>query len=481
MIAGSEETVAPGTELSPPGRRRPGGMHGGARSLAMLIAMLLVACFARVGAAQQAGTPLPGAPPPGAPDRPAVAAPPPGERPRFEISLLTMSPGRELFTAYGHTAIPVRPPTDPRQDWTYDYGTYDASDPDAPLQFMRGKLPYWVSVDRTADVLRWYGRAFSGITEQVLDLEPAQAEALAARLAENALPENREYAYHHFRDNCATKPRDLLDEAFGGALRRATAQAPSGATLRLLIDRSMAWAPYFRWPVYGLLNGRIDEPISRWEAMFLPAFLRDEVEALRVERPGRGQVPVVRERRIVVGEEWPARLPDPSPWAGLVTCLGLALLSSVLLVLRRRLPRLARVAQGLWLALWGLAAGGYGTLIAVTWAVSPYPETKWNGNLLLIHPLLLLLVPCGLLLAAGRESGRRWTIRLLLLALPGIAVAVLLDGLGLVTQHLIGFALAAACVALPALLGITLTGTLEPETGTEAAPVARVQEKGVRP
>ncbi|MBM4318426.1 MAG: DUF4105 domain-containing protein, partial [Deltaproteobacteria bacterium] len=361
------------------------------------------------------------------------------------------------FTAFGHTAIRVRALDGPRLDITYDYGTYNASDPDAPLKFMQGKLPYWLSVGPTTDVVSWYGRAFSGITEQVLELQPEQAQMLAARLADNARPEKREYAYHHFRDNCATRPRDLLDEALGGALQRATIQAPSGATYRLLIDRSMSWAPYFRWPVYGLLNGLIDLPISRWEQMFLPAYLRDELQELRVERDGAGPLPVVRARRIIVGEDRPARQPDPTPWVGLVVCLGLAALCATPALLLR-LPRLARVAQGLGLALWGLAAGGYGTLLAVAWAISPYPETKDNGNMLIFHPLLLLLVPAGLLVVAGKRIGRRLGEPLLLVALLGLLLAALLDLSGATPQQLFGFSLAGASVTIPSWLGLRRVG-----------------------
>ncbi len=46
----------------------------------------------------------------------------------MEISLLTCSPGNELYSLFGHTAIRIR---DARRgmDIVYNYGTFDDSDP----------------------------------------------------------------------------------------------------------------------------------------------------------------------------------------------------------------------------------------------------------------------------------------------------------------------------------------------------------------
>jgi hypothetical protein len=44
---------------------------------------------------------------------------------------------------------------------------------------------------------------------------------LANSLRENARPENREYLYDYFRDNCSTRVRDAVDRAVGGRVRQA--------------------------------------------------------------------------------------------------------------------------------------------------------------------------------------------------------------------------------------------------------------------
>ena len=53
---------------------------------------------------------------------------------------------------------------------------------------------------------------------RTLDLDEKQTLEIKRRLEENALPENRVYAYRHYLDNCCTRIRDLLDDVLDGAI-----------------------------------------------------------------------------------------------------------------------------------------------------------------------------------------------------------------------------------------------------------------------
>ena len=48
-----------------------------------------------------------------------------------------------------------------------------------------------------------------------VDLTPEEAMHVAKSLGTNVLPENRMYRYHHYNDNCSTRPRDIIDAAIG--------------------------------------------------------------------------------------------------------------------------------------------------------------------------------------------------------------------------------------------------------------------------
>ena len=75
---------------------------------------------------------------------------------------------------------------------------------------------------------------------QALNLTPAQKRELQEFLEWNAQPENREYRYDYYRDNCSTRVRDVLDRVLGGRLRAATEGVPTGTTFRWHTDRLIA-------------------------------------------------------------------------------------------------------------------------------------------------------------------------------------------------------------------------------------------------
>ena len=103
----------------------------------------------------------------------------------------------------------------------------------ARMDVVRGRAKFWVSVSDWVSFMIAFQSQDRSIYRQVLPLSEEQVANLAEALALGALPENREYIYSHFLDNCATRPRDLIDGAAHGhsAARRSRASAPI-ATMR---------------------------------------------------------------------------------------------------------------------------------------------------------------------------------------------------------------------------------------------------------
>ena len=132
------------------------------------------------------------------------------------IGVLTMGPGDIFWERFGHDAIVVEDPNTGSQT-SYNFGYFDLAEPGFVGRFIRGEMQYMLVALPLQDDLQQYRDNGRGVSVQWLDLEPAQATALAAALAENARPENARYRYDYFRDNCATRVRDALDRALGGA------------------------------------------------------------------------------------------------------------------------------------------------------------------------------------------------------------------------------------------------------------------------
>jgi len=134
---------------------------------------------------------------------------------RLRISLLTCSPGDELYSLFGHSAIRVID-SNSVSDIVYNYGTFNFDDKGFYLKFIRGKLLYYISTENFNDADGYWGfkslyqQTNRGITEQVLDLSAAEKINLRKSLNENLQEANKYYKYDFFLDNCTTRLRDLI-------------------------------------------------------------------------------------------------------------------------------------------------------------------------------------------------------------------------------------------------------------------------------
>ena len=130
-------------------------------------------------------------------------------------SVLTCGPGDDFYTTFGHSAIRIQD-TANGIDLVYNYGTFDFNTPHFYWMFMRGQLDYMLgrsSYEEFMEEYDFYGRA---VWEQQLTMEWQQVANLYLLLETNYLPEYRHYRYDFFRDNCATRVRDVIYSAWGG-------------------------------------------------------------------------------------------------------------------------------------------------------------------------------------------------------------------------------------------------------------------------
>jgi len=376
------------------------------------------------------------------------------EASRHTVYLVTMYPGEALFTGFGHIAFRIVD-AETGDDDVFDYGTYEYEDPLLPWKFLVGTLPYYCSHTTFQAMTTWYSQDFAGILVQQLDLTDEQTEKLVSKVNHDCLPENAAYAYHHFHNNCATKLRDILDELLEGELGRATKGKLAGRSLRDLIDASLAkWEfSVTRWLVFGLLNWEIDRPADRWQQMFLPWYLSKELDGL-VQPARAGRPPLVVKRELVLGRESPAP-PAPAPWFGVIFLVFLGILSLLPLAFSRSSERRGRKVAGTIVLATGTLGGFYGSLLAFSSAVSPYPETMTTLSLLCFHPLHLLLAAAGIAIIRNR---RRWVRPTSYYFMAGALLSALFLALniaGVIPQRIWHYAL--ACLVLSAGLSFTLS------------------------
>ena len=214
----------------------------------------------------------------------------------IRISLLTCTPGTELYSTFGHSAFRVVDSTD-NADLVFNYGTFDFYDPKFYNKFVKGKLLYFVSIDSLPSFLAEYDYYKRGITEQVINISCKDKQKLLAALFENAKEENKYYRYDFNYDNCTTRLRDMLEKAVQQQLETKNILPKPGTTFRNLIHVYLDRGGQ-QWSKLGidmLLGNPMDKKVTNREAMFLPDYLLMAFDSSELN----GQ-PVVQEKKILL-------------------------------------------------------------------------------------------------------------------------------------------------------------------------------------
>ena len=101
-------------------------------------------------------------------------------------------------------------------DWVFNYGIFNFGAPNFIFRFALGQTDYilgGMNYDRFAAEYIFDERS---VWQQTLNLTPEEKQKLLALLIENSRPENQVYRYNFFYDNCATRPRDKIEESIQG-------------------------------------------------------------------------------------------------------------------------------------------------------------------------------------------------------------------------------------------------------------------------
>jgi hypothetical protein len=351
---------------------------------------------------------------------PAPTAAAPDDDP-LTVEVLTMGPGDHPFTRFGHNAIRIR---DQRTgaDVVYNFGTFAFSSPKLIVDFLQRRLKYWLSQSTMASTAWVYQHENRTIESQELVLAPAQKRELWRRLELNARPENREYRYDYFADNCSTRVRDALDGVLGGRVRLA-AVGQGAMSLRAHALRMAADDIPFYVALLIVLGPSADRPIDEWAEAFLPEMLQRTLRGVDIGDAAAPSRRLVRAERVLFqADRPPPRREAPSR---LPAFLGIGLLAGGLLVVLgragvRRKP--LRFLFGVLVAVVGVATGFIGCFLTWAWAFTPHAVVYRNENVLLFAPFAVALGVFGVGTAIGRGPAARKTYLLAACAL-GMAIA----------------------------------------------------------
>ena len=202
----------------------------------------------------------------------------------LRISLITCTPGAELYSVFGHNALRIVDSA-AGTDIAYNFGTFNFDDPYFYTKFVRGKLMYFLSQENFNDFLYAYQYFKRGVSEQVLNLTDAEKKAIQNALFENLAEENRYYKYDFFYDNCSTRLRDIIFKTKTVNAFDPPSFTSKGLTFRdhlhtYLNRAKMEWT---RLGIDLIIGTEADQEMSISNSMFLPEFLKQGTSVTLVD------------------------------------------------------------------------------------------------------------------------------------------------------------------------------------------------------
>lgn len=304
-------------------------------------------------------------------------------------SVITCGPGDDFYTTFGHSAIRICD-TAKGIDLVYNYGTFDFNTPHFYWKFMRGQLDYMLGRTTFDNFMVEYLTEGREVREQRLTMEPRQVCNLFVLLETNYLPEYRHYRYDFFRDNCATRIRDMVYAAWGGdtLLMRKTEPMSYRRLVTGTLKGTLEW---WRLGIDLLFGLPADHVCDANERMFWPLELEAEFAeccpadvwvAPYIVEPSQQLIP---ERRDPLSRSFPP-----------VVVFVLVFVAVALMTWKCRWPRWAdRVLFVL--------AGLVGLFLLFMWFGTDHYCTEWNLNVLWASPLLILI-------AIRLERSPKWAL-----------------------------------------------------------------------
>lgn len=304
---------------------------------------------------------------------------------RVEISLLTCSPGTEVWSLYGHTAIRVQDRR-AQEDLVVNYGIFNFNQDYFILRFVFGLTDYEMGIVPYQIFLQDYASQGRSIVQQRLHLMPEEKASIVQALTENYRPENRVYRYNYFYDNCTTRARDMLVNHLVGKVKYDV-DTKATSSYREMIHQ---WTEQHRWARFGndlLLGVGADQDIDFAQQQFLPNNLQTDFGYARVVQPnGSSYALVDSTSEILRANPANAKLQE-SLWDHLSPRLLFFLVALLVLFvtafefIRRKTFWILDVAL---LVLDGLAG-----FILLAMIFSQHPTVSFNLQMLLLNPLSL--------------------------------------------------------------------------------------------
>lgn len=326
----------------------------------------------------------------------------------LRVSLLTCSPGKEIFELYGHTALRVTNLTkesdltqnNRTNDLVFNFGVFSFNQPYFIARFIKGDTDYTMDAVPFDVFLKSYFRDGRHVEEQILNLNQAESHRLLQALMNLWTQENWSYRYNFFKDNCTTRARDIIEQAMDGHIVYAPSDKNKAISYRSIVHEYTADSP---WDEIGqdiLLGAEADEPIDGRAQQFVPYHLKKAFSKANIQRTDGTCLPLVQQELQHVSDT--AAVPAARHISPTVIAIIWLLITAGIVALRWK----KKDTGYLWFydALPLLLQGCMGVIIAYLFLFSSHPTVNSNWLLIIFNPIPLLYLPVALTKAKKRKK-----------------------------------------------------------------------------
>lgn len=257
------------------------------------------------------------------------------------ISLITCHAGSVMYELCGHSAIRIQ---DGINDIAVNYGLFEFQAENFVLKFLKGETDYRVGAYPFDVFMHHYLKENRQVIEQHLNLTPQQAQKVIFLLYENLRPENAIYRYNYVKNNCATKPIDIIEKAINDTICFSDPKI-DGAKNWTYRDEMRYFHKNYLWYQFGIdlaLGSGVDYHLSTREKMFAPEALESMMRGATITDSLGNKIPLVTGETII-NNGTPAQLsPTPiiiSPSMIFYILLGITLVITIRDIKKRQVTK----------------------------------------------------------------------------------------------------------------------------------------------
>ncbi len=312
----------------------------------------------------------------------------PTQNDSIQWSVLTCSPGNQVYSLYGHSALRLKQPAH-NVDVVFNYGVFNFNEPHFLWRFILGRTDYMVVHIPTDIFLNEYNREGRQVVEQVLNFNSAEAHQLREQLIWSIQPENRVYRYNFLTCNCATKILDEIEDCVEGAVvPRISAQE---ITYRQLLHNYTHSYPWTQEGIDLLLGADCDTLLFTRTTAFLPEQMEQYLDSAVIWEENHETRQLVAKKNILLplakniattAKTHTVFLPSLVGWLFAICCFGIGLIE-------RKWHRMMWGVDALLMTLQGIL----GIFMCFMALFSHHPTLDSNWQILLFNPLPLICTP----------------------------------------------------------------------------------------